>query len=292
MMEVYRVDDLRGGLVPEGARLAVLGYPVSHSASPQMHQAALDALGLEMSYIRVEVEPGCVREVLGLLEGLGFLGCNVTIPHKLEAMECCDVLSDAVRALGVANTIHFRGGEIFGDSTDGPGLVRAIEEDFGMVLEGARVLVLGAGGGAGKAISMQLHSEGCADLYLSNRTVSKVEELRAGLPDSGTVVHVLGNDAAGIDAVIGGVDLVINATSMGMGDDDDLPMSVGGLGSGHRVYDVVYSPPVTRFMEAAGERGAEVANGLSMLVHQGAISFELWTGREPDTGLMRRAVMG
>jgi len=290
MKHVYTIDDLRENALPVNARLAVLGYPVSHSASPQMHQAALDALGIDVTYIRLEIEPGNVSESFGLMQGLGFIGCNVTIPHKLEAMECCDELSASVKALGVANTIHFKDGEIKGDNTDGPGLIKALEEDFGLTVKGANILVLGAGGGAGKAISTQLNREGCANLYLSNRTVSKLETMAENLPLTQTRIQLLGNSSAELEAVAGDVQIIINATSMGMKPDDCLPIPAQCLTAQHKIYDAIYNPPLTRLLESASARGAAVANGLSMLIHQGAISFEIWTGKQPDTALMQKAI--
>lgn len=291
MKHVYTIDDLRGGTLPKNAKLAVLGYPVSHSASPQMHQAALDALGIDVTYIRLEIEPGSVGEAFEIMQSLGFIGCNVTIPHKLEAMECCDELSESAKALGVANTIHFKDGKILGDSTDGPGIVKALEEDFGEPVKGKNILVLGAGGGAGLAISTHLNHEGCANLYLSNRTVAKLEKLLENLPQTITQVHLLGNSFAELEAVANDVQIIINASSMGMKNGDELPFPAKSLLAHHRVYDAIYNPPLTPLLEAAKDRGATIANGLSMLVHQGAISFEIWTGKQPDTALMKKAIL-
>jgi len=291
MKQVYTLEDLRSGHLPENARLAVLGYPISHSASPQMHQAALDALGIDVRYIRLKVEPGRLHEAFDLMRGLHFIGCNVTIPHKVEAMENCDRVSETARELGVANTIHFREAETYGDSTDGEGIVKALEEDFNIKLTGARVLVLGAGGGAGKATSAQLCKEGCKALYLSNRTVSKLDTMIANFSRSETEVRALGNGADVLSDVVNGVDLIINATSMGMKADDALPLPVDCLTSRHCVYDAIYKPPLTELLKQAHEKGASVANGLSMLVHQGAISFEIWTGKLPDTSLMKKAIL-
>ncbi len=292
MKHVYTIEDLREGALPANAKLAVIGYPVSHSASPQMHQAALDALGIDMTYIRVEVEPGCVKEVFALMGGLGFVGCNVTIPHKLEAMECCDELSKSVELLGVANTISFKGGEILGDNSDGPGLVKALECDFGLSLEGLKVLVLGAGGGAGKAIATQLNEEGCEKLYLSNRTVEKVERLARGLTNRGVKICVIGNTFDELERVGGDVNVIINATSMGMEVGDELPFPAEFLIADHKVYDAIYKPAQTGLLKMADKMGAATANGLSMLIHQGAVSFEIWTGEEPDVCVMREAISG
>lgn len=291
MKHVYTIRDLAESALPENAKLAVIGYPVSHSASPQMHQAALNALGMDVTYIRIEIEPGRVNESFKLMQQLGFIGCNVTIPHKSEAMESCDELSDSVKLLGVANTIHFKDGKIIGDNTDGPGVVKALQEDFGLTLKGANVLVLGAGGGAGKAISTQLNNEGCDHLYLSNRTVSKLDEMVKNFPLTETKLHMLGISPSELESAAKDVDVIINATPMGMKSDDRLPIPRHIITSQHKVYDAIYNPPLTRLLESAMENGASIANGLSMLVHQGAISFEIWTGKHPDTALMKKAII-
>lgn len=291
MKHVYTLDDLKIGDLPKNAKLAVLGYPVSHSKSPQMHQAALDALGIEVTYIRLELKPGSLAEAFELMQQRGFIGCNVTIPHKFEARENCDEVSASVELLGVANTIHFKEGKVLGDNSDGPGLLRALEDDFQCVIAGANVLVLGAGGGAGKAIATQLNQAGCASLILSNRTVSKVEELANDLTDSGTKVSVLGNSVEELEAVAGELDIIINATSMGMKPEDAVPFPTSVIKARHKVYDAIYNPVETKLLEAAKANGAKTANGLSMLIHQGAVSFELWLGDKPDITLMREAIM-
>jgi len=291
MKHVYTVEDLKNGAVPATTKLAVIGYPISHSASPQMHQAALDALKIEMTYVRIEVEPGNVAEVFALMQEKGFLGCNVTIPHKLEAMEQCDKLSDSVRNLGVANTILFQNGKIYGDNTDGPGLVKALKEELGFTVNGSRILLLGAGGGAGKAIATQLAVDGCAELYLSNRTVAKVEQLSQDLADyTSTTCHCIDNTSDSLETLADKIDLIINATSLGMKADDPAPFPLEALKQKHKVYDAIYNPSETLLLKAAREAGAATANGLSMLVHQGALSFEKWTGQPPNIELMKSAI--
>lgn len=293
MKHVYTINDLRQNTLPADARLAVLGYPVSHSASPQMHQAALDALGLDVTYIRLEIEPGGLKEAFSLMRGLGFIGCNVTVPHKLEAMGCCDELSPAVKVLGVVNTVHFTNAKICGDNSDGRGLTQALEEDFKISVRGKNVLVLGAGGGAGKAIATQLNQEMCERLYLSNRTRSKAEMLAEDLnkAGTGTQVFTLGNSAKELEEVAKNVEIIINATSAGMKSDDELPIPGAFISPHHMIYDVIYNPPLTKLLLAAKKNKAKISNGLSMLVHQGAISFEIWTDKKPDTALMRAAII-
>jgi len=291
MKEVYTVEDLSNGELPASTKLAVIGYPISHSASPKMHQAALDALQLDMSYVRIEVEPGNVAETFRLMQEKGFLGCNVTIPHKLEAMAECDELSESAQALGVANTILFQDGKIYGDNTDGPGLVKALQEELDFEVKGSRILLLGAGGGAGKAIATQLAADGCAELYLSNRTVSKVEDLAADLAryDS-TICYAINNSDNALVILADEIDLIINATSLGMKPGDIPPFPLDALKAKHKVYDAIYNPSETVMLKVARRAGAATANGLSMLVHQGALSFEKWTGQTPDTELMKSAI--
>ncbi len=292
MKHVYTVDDLRNDELPANTKLAVIGNPISHSASPQMHQAALDALKIEMTYVRIQVEPGNVAEAFQLMQEKGFLGCNVTIPHKLEAMQQCDELTDSTKALGVANTIHFKDGKIYGDSTDGPGLVKALHEELGFNVRGSRILLLGAGGGAGKAIATQLAVDGCSELYLSNRTVEKVEQLSADLAHhEATTCYSINNADIALAIIADDLDLIINATSLGMKPDDRPPYPLDALKQKHKVYDAIYNPSETVLLKVAREAGAATANGLSMLVHQGALSFETWTAQTPDTQLMKAAIL-
>ncbi|RYD40425.1 MAG: shikimate dehydrogenase, partial [Verrucomicrobiaceae bacterium] len=155
MKTVYTLDDLASReLLDAGAdkpaRLAVIGQPIAHSASPEMHQAALDAHGIDARYIRIEIAPGQVGEGFRRMRELGFIGCNVTVPHKLEAMEHCEVHPDA-RALGAVNTIRFDAGVTRGFNTDGPGFASAVEDDFGVRFADLKVVIAGAGGGAGQA---------------------------------------------------------------------------------------------------------------------------------------------
>lgn len=291
---VYTVADLRVGALPNRAKLAVIGAPIAHSRSPQMHQAALDALGVELEYIRLFVESEELGEAVALMRERGFRGCNVTIPHKLGVIELCSELTPEAEAMGAVNTLIFNNENdeaVRGHNTDGSGLEAALREELGTELAGARVLILGAGGGAGKAVAAHAQLVGCASLWVSNRTKSKVEELAAVLNERGsTCVQAIGNETHELLAALAEVDVVINATSLGMKPEDALPLPVEGLTQRHVVYDAIYSPPETALLRAAKERGAKVANGLSMLIHQGALSFVCWLGTKPDVAVMRGAL--
>ena len=186
MKDVYTIDDLVSREVLDAgaskpARLAVLGWPVAHSASPRMHQPALDANGIDARYIRLEVEPGQIPEAFSRMQALGFIGCNVTVPHKLDALETCTEVHPDARALGAVNTVRFDGDAIRGYNTDGPGFARAIEDDFGVKLGTLKVFIAGAGGGAGQAIATQCILMGVAKLVLANRSVEKLGPLASRL---------------------------------------------------------------------------------------------------------------
>ena len=312
MKDVYQLSDLENrAILDEGAefpaRLAVIGHPIAHSASPQMHQAVLDAAGLGMRYIRLDIEPGQLDEAFKQMASLGFVGCNITVPHKLEALRCCDELTEDARVIGSVNTILFdedssEDGKVklLGHNTDAPGLARAIYEEFGVDLGDLRVMILGAGGGAGRAIATQCARLGCGQLWLVNRTVEKAEKLKEKLQTyydqserlagPGESITVLSPDDRKLDEAAGHADLIINATPLGMRRTDPLPLPETCLQPHHLVYDAIYKPPVTALMERANQRGARTANGLSMLLHQGALAFDFWFPGKSDISLMKQAL--
>lgn len=296
MKDVYQLTDLvsREALdagADKPARLAVIGHPVSHSASPQMHQAALDAQGIDMRYIRVEVELGKVAQAIERMRELEFVGCNVTVPHKFEVMESCDSLSPDAKALKAVNTLIFDD-QILGHNTDAPGFVRAIREEFGIDLGDLRVMILGAGGGAGRAVATQCARSGCERIWLINRTLEKAsklaDELQAitesndKLEGPGEKFDCLTPDDPNLKEAAGHADLIINATSLGLKTFDPLPLDGGCLEPHHLVYDMIYSPPLTPLLKQAKSAGARVGNGLSMLLHQGALAFECWFPNASD----------
>jgi shikimate dehydrogenase len=273
------------------AKLAVLGWPIAHSASPRMHQAALDELGIDARYIRLEVEPGRIGEAFSRLRELGFIGCNVTVPHKLDAMAACDEVHAAARALGAVNTVRFDADATRGFNTDGPGFARAVGDDFGVGLEGLKVVIAGAGGGAGQAIATQCVRSGAAKLVLVNRTLEKLGPLVARLADYGpaTGIHALSFDAAGLSDICQGADLIVNTSSVGLKPDDPSILPAACLRPGQLVYDTIYQPPVTPLLALAAAGGCRTSNGFSMLLHQGALAFQHWfPGHEP-LAVMRRS---
>jgi shikimate dehydrogenase len=271
------------------ARLAVIGDPIAHSKSPPMHNPALLHCGIEAQYVRLQVPVGSVAVALEKFAKAGFLGVNVTIPHKFEALDAVDEVDPLARTLGAVNTVKIANGRLLGFNTDGPGFLRSVKEAFGVEVRELRVLILGAGGGAGRAVAVQCALEGCRALTLVNRTQAKAEELAAELAGRGTAVAALPWDAGALAAVLPQVDLIVNGTSLGMKPDDAPLLPPGALHAGHKVFDMVYRAggQLTQLGEMARDAGAAYVDGVTLLLHQGAISFEHWFDREAPLGVMR-----
>jgi shikimate dehydrogenase len=301
--EVYTLADLQSwqnatrGLDPR-ARVGVLGDPVAHSLSPQMQNAALRECKIEMQYARFHILPNELREALNLVRQLNFVGVNLTVPHKIAALDHVDDVDPETRRIGAVNTISFDGKTARGFNTDGRGFSRAIRDEFSVDLRDLRVLVLGAGG-AGRAIAMQCAKENCERLVIANRNFAKAkqlaEELReffAGPKVFGPVprLQAIAWEEAAIRFQIANIDLIVNATPLGLNRSDPPPVPARLVAPHLMIYDTVYSSGRTPFVSAAIEAGARGANGLSMLIHQGALSFEIWFEREAPFEVMRKAL--
>ncbi len=263
-------------------RLAVLGYPVAHSRSPAMQNAALAELGLagEWSYEAIEVAPDDFESRVRAMADEGFVGANVTIPHKEAALALADTPSRAALAIGAANTLSLLGGEIRADNTDAPGLIQAIPGSRA----GTRALVLGAGGAARAAI-WALTRAG-AVVYVWNRTPSRAHdtytELREQINLGGAPVESPRQEDYG---------LIVNTTSVGLRGEDPfahLPLEPGKF-AGQIVVDMVYGAERTRLLVAAEDGGATVVDGIEVLVRQGALSLQIWTGLEAPLDVMHAA---
>ena len=300
----FTLEDLRAraegrGPIPPEVGLAVLGHPVEHSLSPDMQNAALEALGSKLRYAKIDCPPEQLAEAIDLARKAGFTGLNLTIPHKFEALKLCTELDDTARQLGAVNTLLFDGSRIVGFNTDGPGLVRAIREAFSFDLRDLRVMVLGAGGGAGSAAALQCALERCPRLVLVNRTVEKA---RAVATQANKLLHndrlegpddpvtVIPFEESALREQLGRTDLVINATSLGMKRTDPRLVPAALLTPDLMVYDMIYRPAVTRLLEDAQSANARTANGLTLLLHQGALSLEIWLNRSAPIDAMRRAL--
>ena len=292
-------------------RLGVFGDPVAHSLSPQMQNAALRACGLEMQYARFHIRANELRSALLLLSKLDFVGINVTVPHKIAAFRQVDELHDSARRCGALNTIKIetahsavataKGDQrLIGFNTDGEGFLRSIRTEFSIDLRDLRVMIIGAGGGTGHAVAWQCALENCERLVLVNRTLEKANALAEQLRPFFSGPRVLGPTAR-IEAVawdewamrmqLADIDLIVNATPLGMNPSDPAPIPARLLAPHHIVFDCVYGSSKTALLRAAEEAGARGANGLSMLLYQGALSFSLWFDREAPIEAMRAAVV-
>jgi shikimate dehydrogenase len=274
-------------------RCALLGYPVEHSRSPAMHNAAFRALGLDWSYEAIAVEPDRFAAVARGLAEQGYAGANVTIPHKLRALELADQVSDVARSVGAANTLTFRGGSIAAHNTDVEGFLAALTEVAPEAPRGMRALVLGAGGAA-RAVVYALLSGRAAIVEVWNRHPARARSLVGDLePYRGRAALRAVPEPEGSLA-----DLIVNATSVGMAphepvrktgipDFKELRLSADDLGDRQVIVDLVYRDGDTVLVRTARARGLRCVDGLDVLVHQGATSFELWTGRSAPLEAMR-----
>jgi shikimate dehydrogenase len=262
-------------------RLAVLGHPVSHSRSPAMQTAALEALGLagEWAYEAIDVEPDAFEERTRELPGQDFAGVNITIPHKEAALALADEASRAAQEIGAANTLSFDGGRIRAENTDATGLIAALPAPVG----GKSALVLGAGGSA-RAAAWALAGEGAA-VSVWNRTGSRADDLAR---DLGGGVRAVGGD----QARAGPHQVIVNCTAIGMHDEDPfqhLPLDPERFNADLLLVDLVYAGSESRLVAEARSRSAEAIDGLEILVRQGAESLRIWTEMDPPLDVMREA---
>jgi shikimate dehydrogenase len=268
---------------------AVYGSPIAHSASPAMHNAAFKNLGLNWRYLAFEVDPKNLRTAIEGARAMNFAGLNLTVPHKLFAFKMVDELDKSAKMFGAVNTIKFetRGGKTraVGFNTDADAIVRSIHEKLKLKLRGARVLLLGAGG-AGRTAALKLASENVADLFLINRTRSKAEQIAREIRKRFSSVNV------SISYPESKVDLILNATSLGLkpGDPSPLDEKQFSVRQARAVYDMIYRPAQTQLLAAAKKAGCKTANGLGMLLHQGAKAFDIWTGKTAPLDIMRKAL--
>ena len=298
LKSVYTLADLKKGIDP-AIQLGVFGDPVEHSLSPQMQNAALKQCKIDMQYARFHILPNELREALGLVRQKKFVGVNLTIPHKVAALALLDSSDDDVKKIGAANVIKCEAGKLRGFNTDGRGFSRAVREEFSVDLRDMRVLVLGAGGAA-RAIARQCAKENCERLVIANGTFEKGQQLADSLRNFFEGPRVLG-PVARLQAIpweeaafrfqVANVDLIVNATPVGLNRGDPSPIPSRLLAPHVMVYDTIYSDKRTPLVAAAIEAGARAANGLSMLLHQGALAFEIWFQREAPLEVMRKALL-
>ena len=264
----------------------VLGNPIGHSMSPLIHNDAFEKHSIDGVYLPFCVEDNGLQQAVEGLKALGAGGFNVTVPFKSRILPYIDVLDDFAKEVGAVNTVVIKEGQLHGYNTDGPGFVKGLLTLTNQ-LENKKVLIIGAGGAA-RGIYFALAKTGVAKLDLANRTVSTAEQL---LADYRGTVHSNAISLGEAEGSLGQYDIIIQTTSVGLADDNALPLSLKELNKHAIVCDIIYNPLQTRILKEAKERGNPIQNGVDMFVYQGALAFELWTGILPDTSRMKQLVL-
>lgn len=270
----------------------LLGHPVAHSLSPAIHQAAFAVSGLNAVYLPWAAPPDrLAAAVQGLRAMENLLGANVTVPHKEAVVPLLDGLTAEAQAVGAVNTLFPRNGRLLGDNTDGAGFLVALREDLGCEVRGLTAAILGAGGAA-RAVATSLARAGARQLVLLNRSVDRAKHLAelvtAQYPSCQVAAQPLHNTWRITD--MAEIRLLINTTSVGLQPSDPPLFDYASLSAATMVCDLIYNPPETPLLRAARGQGCPAGNGLPMLVHQGALAFERWTGNPAPIQAMRKAV--
>lgn len=272
--------------------IGIIGWPVEHSLSPLMQNAALEEMGLDFVYVPFPVREEYLGAAVGGFRALGVAGFNVTIPHKTAVIPFLDRLAPDARLIGAVNTVKREGEELVGYNTDGAGFIRSLREDLGFEPAGRNILLLGAGGAARAAI-VSLCQGGAARIVIANRNAARGEELAKefhGLFGGTQIAAIPLGSPLPFDE-IQKIDILVNTTSVGMGGSAFGGLDLSSLNPGASVYDMVYSPWETPLLADASRLGLRCANGIGMLVAQGECALAIWTGEEPPSGVMRQRIM-
>jgi len=265
----------------------LMGYPLSHSLSPDMHNAAFGIKGINNVYIPIEVKPDSFGTVVKAVSEMNFIGFNVTMPYKVEVIKYLDELDQSAKLIGAVNTVRIKDGKLIGYNTDGTGFLRSLKEGLGSDIIGKKIFVLGSGG-ASRAICMMLALNKVGKIYICNRTYEKAaalsKEINSLFPDSTAAIPMEYDE---MKKTIQDVDVLINTTNVGTFPKvDEIPIESSLLNNRLVVCDVIYNPQKTRLLLEAEKLGCKTISGLGMLVYQGAEAFELWTGIEAPVQLM------
>jgi len=258
----------------------IFGYPVDHTLSPAMQNAAFEALGLDYCYIPLLVHPDNLADAVRSIRVLNLAGVNITVPHKEKVIPLLDTIDDEALFIGAVNTIVNSEGRLNGYNTDGRGFMRSLDES-GISVKDKKILIIGAGGAA-RAVSYYLCRE-AGNVFIYGRTKIRADKLAGDLKQ-------VKNNVSTVDHTfdIGEYDIIINATPLGLREDDQLPFETRHLRSEQIVCDLIYKE--TRLLTEASRKGCNTLNGLGMLLWQGALSFEIWTGKTPQIEIMRNAL--
>ena len=269
----------------------IFGYPIRHSISPAMHNAAFASLDIDAVYSAWETTPDDLAAGVASLRSEDYLGANVTVPHKQAVMVHLDEIDDLATRIGAVNTIVNRDGRLMGSNTDALGFINSLRSEAGVTVAGLEVVLIGAGGAA-RAAAYALAEGRASALAIANRTVERAESLASELAETGILANAFGLHDPDFLSACERADLIVNSTSVGMlhgPAEGDSPVPAEVISPGCVVYDMVYNPPKTPFLLDAERAGAQVIGGLPMLVYQGAAAWSRWTGREAPVDVMFKA---
>lgn len=265
----------------------IFGYPISHSASPAMQNAAFKALRLQGIYLPFEISPDELQKAVESIRFLHFTGINVTIPYKEKVIEWMDELNEGARLVGAVNTIHYENGKLVGYNTDAPGFLESLKRELKFEAKGKNIFLIGAGGAA-RAVVWALIKSGISSMTIVDKINDKAEGL-AGSFSSKCPIRAIPYDSDW-QTFVKNTDLLINASPVGMKDSDDTPIDLGLLHQKMAIYDLIYNKH-TKLVKTARRKNLKACSGLGMLLYQGVLAFEIWTGQKAPVGVMRKALM-
>ena len=266
----------------------IFGHPVEHTFSPGMHNAAFVRIGLDGCYVPFAVRPDELAKAMKAIIPLGLCGLNITVPHKEKVIPFLDGLTNDARLFGAVNTIEVKDRKLIGHNTDGKGFLRSLREETGFRPKGKTFLMVGSGGAA-RAVCFNLAFSGAGGILLYDIDHGKAEKLGRDIR-SATATRITVLDASGLRTLAQNADCIINATPLGLKKSDPLPLSRDLIRKGQMVCDLVYNPPDTRLLRTAQTRGAKTLSGIGMLLYQGVVAFEIWTGKKAPVSVMKKAL--
>ena len=271
--------------------VGVIGWPLGHTLSPPMHNAAFEKAGLDWVYVALPTPPETLEEAIRGMKALGMTGLNVTIPHKEAVMEFLDEVKAEAKQIGAVNTIWVEDGNLCGTNTDAYGFLASLDDEGVVRLENKAAAIIGSGGVA-RAIVTACASEGMKALALTDIVIERAHALEDAVTKSfpQITVNVFEPEHPDLYDAVSSADVLVNATPLGMKPDDPLPIEAEHIRSGSVVFDAVYNPAETKLLAAAARKECKAIGGLGMLAHQGARSFEIWTGVAPDVELMKEVL--
>ena len=282
---------LEGGIMIDAKTqvYGLIGYPVRHSKSPAMHNAAFERLGMNAIYLCFEVRPEHLKLAVEGIRSLGIAGMNVTVPHKQAVIKYLDEITTVAERIGAVNTIFRRGDKLIGTNTDAEGFIRDLRDTCRFAARNKRCLIVGAGGGA-RAVCFGLADAGAKTIFIVDIDKKKSRALMRDLKKQYKAVEIKAVDHKNIPDIAPDVHLLVNATPVGMKETDPAPVDLSPFPSTTLVYDLIYSPSLTGLLVQARKRKMPYANGLGMLLQQGAVAFKHWTKVDPPLEVMAKAI--